>query len=299
MKSNHLSRASLASASPEPASRVVPAEAHDPSVLDLAGERYWESNWTRLDFRHPIDPRDCSLNNHVNRAFHRWFVQAFQGRTTAGLRLLEVGCGSSEWLPYLAKEFGFQVSGLDYSEKGCALASEILAAEGVPGHILHGDLFSPPEQLFAAFDVVVSFGVVEHFLPTERCLRALARFMNPTGRLISVIPNLSGVLGPLQNLLDREVRRKHVTIDRESFAVAHRRASLKPLSCEYQILCNLGVLNAEKWSRRPSLYWLIERLRSAVSKFAWIAEAQGHFFKPNGLTSPYIFCLAERDTVAS
>jgi SAM-dependent methyltransferase len=196
----------------------------------------------------------------------------------------------------LAKEFGFQVSGLDYSERGCALASEILSAERVAGRVFPADLFSPPKELLGAFDVVVSFGVVEHFSPTEECLRALRRYLKPAGRLVSVVPNLSGLMGTLQYFLDREVREKHVIIDRESLVIAHERASLRPLSCEYQIFLNLGVLNAERWKEYSSLYWLIERVRSAGSKLAWLAESHTGLGKPNFWTSPYIFCLAERDT---
>ena len=265
-------------------------------VLDLAGEQYWQRNWTHINFRHPIDPRDPSLGNYVNRAFHQWFACAFRDFDTAGVRLLEVGCGSSEWLPYLAREFGFQVSGLDYSERGCDLASEILSAEGIAGRIFQADLFSPPNELLGAFDVVVSFGVVEHFSPTEDCLKALRRFLRPAGRLVSIVPNLSGLMGSLQNFLDRDVRQKHVMIDKESFIAAHQGAKLRPLSCEYQIFLNLGVLNTECWKKHRPLYWLTERVRSVGSKLVWLSESHIGSLKPNRWTSPYIFCLAERDS---
>jgi len=274
---------------------LVPNGPLRPAALDLAGEQYWQRNWTRINFRHPINPRDPALSNYVNRAFHQWFASAFRDLDTTGLRLLEVGCGSSEWLPYLAKEFGFQVSGLDYSERGCALAAEILSAERIAGRVFQADLFSPPKELLGSFDVVVSFGVVEHFSPTEDCLRALRRYLRPAGRLISIVPNLSGLMGILQYLLDREVREKHLIMDRESLVVAHEKASLRPLSCEYPIFLNLGVLNAECWKEHALLYWLTERVRSVGSKLAWLGESHIGVLKPNCWTSPYIFCLAERD----
>src|SRR5437660_12881004 len=129
---------------------VPPVAISRGAAHDLAGEHYWQQNWARINFRHPINPCDRSLGNYLNRMFHEWFVDAFRNLNTAGLGLLEVGCGSSEWLPYLSKQFGFRVSGLDYSEKGCALASEILAAEGVAGRIHQANLFSPPKELLGA-----------------------------------------------------------------------------------------------------------------------------------------------------
>lgn len=52
---------------------------------------------------------------------------------------LEIGCARSRWLPYFAKEFGFEVSGIDYSEVGSQQATQILFNEGVQGNIVFAD----------------------------------------------------------------------------------------------------------------------------------------------------------------
>ena len=103
----------------------------------------------------PVDPRDKSLSNYVARTSHELFTRVLpRGRT---VRLLEVGCARSRWLPYFAAEHGYEVTGLDYSTMGCEQARQILAAAGVEGRIVEGDLFSPPEELLEAFDVVIPF----------------------------------------------------------------------------------------------------------------------------------------------
>ena len=113
----------------------------------------------------PVDPRDKTLSNYVARKFHELFTRVLpRGHN---VRLLEVGCARSRWLPYFAAEHGYEVTGLDYSTMGCEQARQILAAAGVEGRIVEGDLFSPPEDLLEAFDVVISFGLVEHFDDTD------------------------------------------------------------------------------------------------------------------------------------
>ena len=44
---------------------------------------------------------------------------------------------------------------------------QILSIEGVKGDIVCADFFSPPESMIEEFDVVISFGVLEHFEDTE------------------------------------------------------------------------------------------------------------------------------------
>ena len=86
------------------------------------------------------------------------------------MELLEVGCGNSIWLPYFAKQFGFLVSGLDYSEEGCRTSREMLAEAGVRGMIRCADVFARPDDMRNRYDVIVSVGVVEHFQEPSVCL---------------------------------------------------------------------------------------------------------------------------------
>jgi len=263
-----------------------------PAASDLAGQEYWEKNWKENDFRRAIDPGRHTLNNYVNLRFHDLFRSFFSGFSPRGKKLIELGCGSSEWLPYFAKEYGFEVAGLDYAERGCDLASRILAAEGVKGQIVLGDLFAPPRKLQRVFDVAVSFGVVEHFTDTVRCLQSMAEYLAGGGQLITVIPNMNGVPGKLQRWASASVYEKHVPIDREALARAHLEAGLKVSVCDYFLACNLGVINIESWKTRPFIYSAAVRIRSMLSKLVWVAEPHLPPLRPNRWTSPYVVCHA-------
>src|SRR2546426_10662461 len=66
-------------------------------------------------------------------------------------------------------------------------------------------------------------------------------------RIITVIPNLAGVLGSLQKALDRSVYDVHVPLDRLRVAGAHREAGLEVIRCDYFLFANFCVLNVENW----------------------------------------------------
>jgi len=264
--------------------------------MDSAGEKYWSKLWGELPLPKIVNPKEPGLINYINRRWHKFFCEVFGMRRTKDEQLLEVGCARSIWLPYYAKEFGFKISGIDYSETGCAQESLLLSSEGVNGRIVCSDFFSPPDDMIGAFDVVVSFGVMEHFKNTSDCAEMFARFLKPEGLLITIIPNMIGLIGMFQKVLNRPVYEIHVPLTKEALAAAHKNAGLKVLSAGYFLSTNFGVVNL---SQLPiNLTYLFKKVLLAsltrVSMGAWFFEEKC-FLLPEGKTfSPYIFCTAQK-----
>jgi 2-polyprenyl-3-methyl-5-hydroxy-6-metoxy-1,4-benzoquinol methylase len=266
-------------------------------VTDKAGKGYWDNKWATKRIAGAMGPCLEGLNGYVNRGFHRYFSAVFSGAETRGMRLLEIGCARSEWLPYFAKEFGFKVYGLDYSEIGCEQTRQILSKAGVRGEVVCADLFSPPDSMLRTFDIVVSFGVVEHFEDTVACIQALSRFLKPDGLMLTNIPNLVGLGGAAQKILNRPVFDIHVPMDADALAKAHRLSDLKVLNCDYHLSVNFGVCNLDgiqsasiEWFVKHNIHLFLMRL----SKVVWIIEDKVGIFKCNKLTSPYINCTARK-----
>ena len=260
---------------------------------DRAGADYWDRLWGNESLPAAIDPYGHGVKNFPARRFHQYFQEAFKGLPAQGRKLLEVGCAQSALLPYFSKHFGFEVFGIDRSEIGCEKARKVLQREEVAGQIYCGDLFSPPGELLGQFDAVLSMGVIEHFEKTAECVTAMARFLKPGGRLITVIPNLAGVLGSLQKALDRSVYDVHVPLDRLRVAGAHREAGLEVIRCDYFLFANFCVLNVENW-RQGAAYKSVVRLCYRISEVFWLAEEFLPLFKPNPWSSPYINCVARK-----
>ncbi len=263
--------------------------------MDKAGKQYWDKAWGTYDIPKEVNPRHGGLPNYVNRRFHEYFCQIFFNMNTQGKKVLEIGCARSVWLPYFAKEFGFNVTGIDYSEIGCQQAMQILSNEGVKGEIVCGDFLSPPESMSKAFDVVVSFGVLEHFKDTTACIAAFSKFLKPGGLLITNIPNLCGLNGLIQKMINRPIFDIHVPLNRNALMQAQRINGLRVISCDYFLFVNLGVLNFEN-IKGGLFYKGASRLRSLINKVAWVCErATPIMLKPNRWSSPYINCVAVKE----
>ena len=141
------------------------------------------------------------------------------------------------------------------------------------------------------FDVVVSFGVLEHFKDTAACIAAFLKFLKPSGLLITNIPNLCGMNGLLQKLINRRVFDIHVPLDRQNLVRVHQMNGLRVVSCNYFLFMNLGVLNFENLQGGP-LYRVAVRFRSLINVIAWVLEDAIPVLLPNRWSSPYINCVA-------
>ncbi len=263
--------------------------------MDKAGRAYWDTLWNESGSREQIDPNARRIDNYPNRRFNDFFSAVFGGTSTGTRRLLEVGCARSAWLPYFADAFGFTVHGIDYSELGCRQATEMLAYSGVSGEITCADFFSPPTVMLSTFDVVISFGVAEHFTDTKHCIAAFSRFLKPGGILITVIPNIIGLVGLCQKILNRQVYLIHVPLDRESLAEAHQLSGLKVDGCRYFLSTGFGVCNLNGVSR-GSMASLIKTKAhlwlTRFSKVVWLIEQHLGPLPASRLWSPYIVCTA-------
>lgn len=100
-------------------------------------------------------------------------------------RLLDVGCGSGEWLATM-RELGWKVEGVDFDENAIRVARQ----SGL--QIYHGSL---EQQNFPneSFDAVVLNHVIEHVPNPVGTLTECARILKRGGKLVLFTPNSSSL----------------------------------------------------------------------------------------------------------
>ena len=96
-------------------------------MLWRTDKEYWEKSWSGQKKHQAVLSPASWKNDLLIKSFDRFIRDRgfFSGRS--GSRILELGCANSQWLPYFAHKWNFQVDGLDYSETGAQMAREILA----------------------------------------------------------------------------------------------------------------------------------------------------------------------------
>lgn len=215
--------------------------------------------------------------------------------------VLEVGCGRSIWLPYLAEKLSCSVVGIDMEAYAAELARANLAGAGVEGTILCGDGFAPEDhpELQGRFDLVYSIGVVEHFDNIVGRLHALSRYLKPGGRILTTVPNLQGVNGILQRLADRERLEMHVIYDPPRLARVHEEAGFTTLAAGYVGWCDghLTVSGASAGRLKRAIHrrlcWALAMLSEAwVKAFAEMASPELPFL------APHIFYAGHRGDIS-
>lgn len=193
------------------------------NVQDAAGKAYWESVWSKLP---PIQPYGGPVFEH-HPVLSRFLANAGGGEA------IEIGCVPGNYLVYLAKEFGYRVSGIDYSSN-VGYVRENLKRNGIePAGLFDCDLFTfTPPRLY---DLVFSVGFVEHFDDHQTVVQKHADLAADGGLVVIIVPNLTHLHAMLCRWFAPEVLRVH------RFPLMHepvlRRcleaAGLKVLHCSY------------------------------------------------------------------
>jgi 2-polyprenyl-3-methyl-5-hydroxy-6-metoxy-1,4-benzoquinol methylase len=257
---------------------------------DRAGSAYWNAQETNKVLRPAFDPGPRTIRNFGRRTLDAFLTRHLEALPNSS-RLLELGCGGSTMLPYFHKNFGFDVAGLDYSEQGCELAEQICLQNDCKAQIVCADLFSVPPEMRQAFDVVVSFGLAEHFADTAGCMRAFSSYLRNGGLMITTVPNMAGVVGRLQKFADRRVFETHVVLDAPDLCAAHRGAGLTALEFGYLSFLNFGVVNPGSASFAKRLLLTASR---GITGVCWAVESMVGNLRANKITSPYAYCVARK-----
>jgi 2-polyprenyl-3-methyl-5-hydroxy-6-metoxy-1,4-benzoquinol methylase len=262
--------------------------------LHKAEKAHWEHVWSESTLPAGADPAIGGIRNLFVRRMDELFRQILGG-TAEGKTMLELGCGGSVWLPYFAKRFGLRVSGVDYSEKGCRLAEEILKKESVEGRIHRSDFFDPPDELLGRFDVVYSAGVAEHFDPTAPCLAAFARYLAPGGLMITVVPNMTGAVALLLRKFNRQLYDIHVPLSLEALRSAHETAGLRVEQCGYFLStgCVASTSGLKPGIVTATKRQIIDALRR-LAAVIWWAEDRTIRIPETRLLSPFVVCVARK-----
>jgi SAM-dependent methyltransferase len=261
----------------------------DRGQADLAGTAHWNGVYQSL----AQDPeRLWEPSDYGSIAIARVLLDAV---SRAGAKtVLEVGCGNSIWLPYVARKTGVEVAGLDYSETGCELARRQLASNGVSGTIYCRDLFAGDNESIGTYDLVYSLGMVEHFTDTNQVLGKLLDLVRPGGFLLTEVPNLKSVHGLLTWLWQPELMAKHKALSKRNIVDAYRQLSLANIDGRYLGIFSLQIV---AWSVYPRWPRLLPRFVPAIARLQQLIDSSlRRLNRYGGIApfAPYIYVVGRK-----
>ncbi|MBY0543712.1 MAG: class I SAM-dependent methyltransferase [Sphingobacteriaceae bacterium] len=207
--------------------------------------KYWESK------------TDLSVVIPENYLFHRQLADIVNKENVKNA--IELGGFPGYYAVFLKKYLKLDVTLLDYFVHQ-PITEQLLKANGLAANdikIIETDLFKyQPEQ---QYDLVLSCGLIEHFLDTEDIIKRHIAFLKPGGTLFITLPNFKSVNGWFQKKFDKENYDKHNIdcMDPALLAEICENAGLKEVKSAY--FGNFSIwLENEK--QRPLLLRLFKKI---------------------------------------
>lgn len=148
---------------------------------------------------------------------------------------IELGGFPGYYATYLKKYQKLDTTLFDYYIHQ-ELINKLLEKNGLkPGdiHVIEADLFNyRPEKLY---DMVLSFGLIEHFNDTKAIIETHLQFLKPGGVLFITLPNFKSVNGWVQRKFDKENYDKHNinSMDLELLKKSCQQLGLKEIESYY------------------------------------------------------------------
>jgi SAM-dependent methyltransferase len=198
---------------------------------------------------------------------------------------IEIGAIPGRFLRFFHRAFGYRITALDFARDWTSF-DRVMAQAGITQvEKLEADFldFAPSRT----YEVVASFGFIEHFRDVAGVIRRHADLVGPGGYLVLGVPNFTRLQYAFHWLVDRANLRLHNTqamdrgrierwVGREGFRV-----------------CYSGHLGAvEFWHEAPVLAgW--QRVVAGIAR--GLARTIGPYLPPSPWYSPYYLLIARRD----
>lgn len=117
---------------------------------------------------------------------HSYLLPAVVGelKRLGARRILDLGCGNGYFTARL-HQAGYDVTGVDHSSSGIALARREYPGIPFARHDLHDEL---PAEHVGKYDAVVAVEVIEHLLLPRRLMAAATAALRPGGALVITTP---------------------------------------------------------------------------------------------------------------
>lgn len=254
----------------------------------LTDKSYWESEYENRSQLQPIN---------VNRYKNLCVSKIFDIKKSIGLEgkdVLEIGGAGSPWIPFLAQKYPSSTFvAIDYSEVGCQQLLNYTYDNGITNiKVICSDFFDF-EPKCERYDFVYSHGVVEHFSNASKVLNKFSSFLNSSGVMLTIIPNMAGLNGLLSRWLNKEIYEVHISHDRNSMVKSHYEGNLEVLAADYLCSTNFKVLSS-CIKKNSGVKWEVYKYLTRVSKLVWTFENLFFDLPVSKLFSPYIYIISKR-----
>jgi len=191
----------------------------------LTDRAFWVNYWERK--------KGLSIDMPANYLFHKELAEIIKGQGVNSA--IELGGFPGYYAVFLKKFFKLDVTLLDYFIHQ-PITNDLLSTNGLQPddiRVVETDLFKYTPE--GSYDLVLSCGLIEHFLDTADIIKRHIAFVKPGGTLFITLPNFRSINGWFQKQFDPENYKIHniACMDNELLASICRQEGLTVLKSAY------------------------------------------------------------------
>jgi 2-polyprenyl-3-methyl-5-hydroxy-6-metoxy-1,4-benzoquinol methylase len=241
-------------------------------MKSFATQDYWDSSYEGLDLNYN--------SNYI--LFKDLFTKYLKGNGTC----LEIGCYPGNFSVYLGKELNYEISGIDTTPFVLTRLPLHFKQNNVRIGKLYNEnflTFNPEYQ----YDLVCSFGFIEHFVDFEAVIEKHIQLVKPSGTLIISCPNFRKLQYILHRYLDNENLKHHnlESMNLEKWTHLMQKHKMEILYSGYY-------QTADFWTNSPKNGPLKRIISTEIQTLLRYVDKYLHY--PNSFTSPHIVCIARK-----
>lgn len=244
-------------------------------MLNLAPKKHWDKSYKNYKL----------IKNRANGSLEKWLLKVISDNNLESKTVFEVGCFPGSYLQ-LFGEFNCVLNGIDNTKRTTELAVFLRKCKYKVGHIFNRNLFT--NKVLKKYDIVCSFGFIEHFYDWRRVIELHSNYVNSSGYLIITVPNFYGYVQRIfHTIIDGENLLRH-NID----AMKLKKISSFLQTLGYDIINMQAIGEFSTWheNHNPSfIQRKIIKLYQEKLKFLEKREPSIHW-------SPYLGIVAKRNS---
>ena len=241
--------------------------------MDFVEQSYWDNSYSKIE----ID--SFPENDSIIR-----FIRENLPDTDEHKSMCEIGCFPGRYMSIFGEK-GYNINGIDLTPRTKELEDALKLKGYSVGNIEHGDFFL---ARIGKFDVVCSFGFVEHFEEFSNVIERHLEHVNDGGYVLIAAPNFRGFFQYLYHKIFDNINLKR-----------HNIKSMRPFQWEKLIqkrgfkIISCGFIGNEIWrdtsTRHNILLRIIEKILIKLLKITSLIKPN------NSLSSGYCIVLAKKN----
>ena len=243
---------------------------------ELTSKKYWSKYWKAKPKIENIVGKDFLFHDVINKYVPK----------KEKINFLEIGGYPGQWAIFFAKHMSANSTLLDrYIDREVILSlSKANSVKHI--NIIEGDVFDL--NIDKKFDVVMSAGFIEHFSDVTTVVDKHIDYLAPNGILILTVPNLLGLNGLIQKIVDKETYNTHFleTMNDKNLKqiVSSRNLDIEYVSYHSKFGIWLeGINDRPRWVRR--LFYLTNIIGKSLVRFE------------SRMFSPYLILVAKNKKI--